>query len=181
MHGGVIAPNLLKAIGMVEIKPEPEERLKINTEEAKKYLDPAYINAYSLQHAKGIYEGQRRTNSGKRVVNLTRSSYAGQHGTPLLPVRRCGRQLANLETANSSRSEFFVLPVRLTGRRILVPFLRGKKIFGFGTETITRAVRILATASYMCAGFSTGVFCPCSVHTALIRRARYGNLAKQVL
>ena len=27
----------------------------------------------------GIYEGQRGENSGKRVLNLTRSSYAGQH------------------------------------------------------------------------------------------------------
>jgi alpha-D-xyloside xylohydrolase len=59
-------------------KPEPEERLRINTDEAKKYLDPEYINAYSLLHSKGIYEGQRRTNADKRVVNLTRSAYAGQ-------------------------------------------------------------------------------------------------------
>jgi alpha-D-xyloside xylohydrolase len=60
-------------------KPEPEERVQINTNEAKKYLDPQYINAYSLWHSKGIYEGQRRTTDRKRVVNLTRSSYAGQH------------------------------------------------------------------------------------------------------
>ncbi len=60
------------------IKPEPEERLIINTEGAKKYLDPAYINAYSLLHSKGIYEGQRNTTTTKRVVNLTRSAYAGQ-------------------------------------------------------------------------------------------------------
>lgn len=60
------------------IKPEPEERLQINTEEAKRYLDPEYINAYSLVHAQGIYEGQRAVTSAKRVVNLTRSAYAGQ-------------------------------------------------------------------------------------------------------
>jgi alpha-D-xyloside xylohydrolase len=60
-------------------KPEPEERAQINTNEAKKYLDPQYINAYSLLHSKGIYEGQRRTTDQKRVVNLTRSAYAGQH------------------------------------------------------------------------------------------------------
>ena len=59
-------------------KPEPEERLRINTEEAKKYLDPEFINAYSLVHSQGIYEGQRRTSADKRVVNLTRSAYAGQ-------------------------------------------------------------------------------------------------------
>lgn len=62
-----------------ELKPEPEERLIINTEEAKKYLDPEYINAYSLEHSKGIYEGQRSVTEKKRVINLTRSAYAGQH------------------------------------------------------------------------------------------------------
>lgn len=62
-----------------EVKPGPEERMLINTEEAKLYLDPAYINAYSLLHSKGIYEGQRSVTELKRVVNLTRSAYAGQH------------------------------------------------------------------------------------------------------
>ena len=60
------------------VKPEPEERLRMNTDEAKRYLDPAYINAYSLRHSQGIYEGQRQVTDGKRVVNLTRSAYAGQ-------------------------------------------------------------------------------------------------------
>ncbi|ANS74510.1 glycoside hydrolase [Paenibacillus yonginensis] len=61
------------------VKPEPEQRMLINSEEAKLYLDPEYINAYSLLHAKGIYEGQRSVTTRKRVVNLTRSAYAGQH------------------------------------------------------------------------------------------------------
>ncbi|WP_235549536.1 TIM-barrel domain-containing protein [Paenibacillus sp. Soil766] len=61
------------------IKLEPEQRRQINTEEAKLYLDPEFINAYSLLHSRGIYEGQRRTTESKRVVNLTRSAYAGQH------------------------------------------------------------------------------------------------------
>lgn len=59
-------------------KPEPEERLRINTEEAKRYLDPELINAYSLLHSQGIYEGQRKAGADKRVVNLTRSAYIGQ-------------------------------------------------------------------------------------------------------
>jgi len=61
------------------VKPEPHERLAIDTGEAKRYLDPGYIGAYSLLHSQGMYEGQRSTGSTKRVVNLTRSSYAGQH------------------------------------------------------------------------------------------------------
>jgi alpha-D-xyloside xylohydrolase len=78
------------------VKPEPEERLQINTGEAKIYLDPEYLSAYSLLHSKGIYEGQRSVTSDKRVVNLTRSSYAGQHryGT----ITWSGDVAANWET-----------------------------------------------------------------------------------
>ncbi len=61
------------------VKPEPEQRMLINTAESKRYLDPGVINAYSLLHSKGIYEGQRAATTGKRVVNLTRSAFAGQH------------------------------------------------------------------------------------------------------
>ncbi|MFC0470161.1 TIM-barrel domain-containing protein [Halalkalibacter kiskunsagensis] len=79
-----------------KVKPEPEERLRINTEESKKYLDPGFINAYSLLHSKGIYEGQRQTTETKRVVNLTRSTYAGQqkYGT----IAWSGDITANWET-----------------------------------------------------------------------------------
>jgi len=61
------------------VKPEVHVRLLINTEYAKQYIDPAMINLYSIFHSQGIYEGQRSTTDRKRVVNLTRSSYAGQH------------------------------------------------------------------------------------------------------
>jgi alpha-D-xyloside xylohydrolase len=61
------------------VKPEQHLRVAINTEQSKLYLDAAEINAYSLAHSQGIYEGQRGADSTKRVVNLTRSSYAGQH------------------------------------------------------------------------------------------------------
>jgi len=62
-----------------ETRPEPGARLLLNTNAAKKYLDHGQINTFSLLHSQGIYEGQRRTTSAKRVVNLTRSGYAGQH------------------------------------------------------------------------------------------------------
>lgn len=61
------------------IKPEPFERAAENIAEAQKYLDPGKINLYSLYHSMGIYKGQRGETSDKRVLNLTRSSYAGQH------------------------------------------------------------------------------------------------------
>ncbi len=60
------------------IKPEPEERMQINSGEAKQYLDPELINAYSLFHSEGMYTGQRAANGDKRVFNLTRSAYPGQ-------------------------------------------------------------------------------------------------------
>jgi alpha-D-xyloside xylohydrolase len=61
------------------VKPEPWQRLLINTEVFKKYLDPEKINAYSLLHSQGMYEGQRSVTNEKRVINLTRSAYPGQH------------------------------------------------------------------------------------------------------
>ena len=36
------------------------------------------INAFPLQHIKGVYENQRKTTSDKRVFILTRSAFAGQ-------------------------------------------------------------------------------------------------------
>ena len=43
------------------------------------FLGPSaqYFNAFPLQNAKGIYEGQRATAPGQRVFLLTRSGYAG--------------------------------------------------------------------------------------------------------
>ena len=60
-------------------KPDPYTRMQINCQESKKYLDPMYINGYSLAHSQGLYHGQRGTGSEKRVVNLTRSGSIGQH------------------------------------------------------------------------------------------------------
>ncbi len=60
------------------MKPGPEARLELNTAEAKKYLDPSMINAYSLLHSEGLWEGQKAENDGKRMLNLTRSAYPGQ-------------------------------------------------------------------------------------------------------
>ncbi len=60
------------------VKPEPEERMRINVSEAKRYLDPEMINAYSLHHSEAIHTGQRQSTDAKRVMNLTRSAYLGQ-------------------------------------------------------------------------------------------------------
>lgn len=61
------------------VKPEPWKRVVINTNESKTFLDPERINAYSMLHSQGIYEHQRGADSSRRVVNLTRSGFPGQH------------------------------------------------------------------------------------------------------
>jgi hypothetical protein len=79
--------------------------MRINTEAAKRYLDPEYINAYSLLHSQGIYEGQRATTSRKRVVNLPLRI---RRSTTLFDdhlVRRSCGELGNLAPANSSGTE----------------------------------------------------------------------------
>ncbi len=55
-----------------------EERMQLNVSEFKRYIDPALINAYSIYHSQGIYEGQRAVDANKRVLVLTRSGFPGQ-------------------------------------------------------------------------------------------------------
>ena len=45
---------------------------------ATKNMDSRKINLFALNNSQGIYEHQRRATNEKRVVNLTRSGYAGQ-------------------------------------------------------------------------------------------------------
>jgi alpha-D-xyloside xylohydrolase len=63
---------------------EPDILSNVDPEKRKQQMNPTalgsaaeYINAYPLQNAKGIYEGQRATDPNKRVFLLTRSGYAG--------------------------------------------------------------------------------------------------------
>ncbi len=60
------------------VKPQPWEQMRIDVEEFKKYLDPQFINAYSLLHSQGLYEHQRSVTPDRRMVNLTRSGFPGQ-------------------------------------------------------------------------------------------------------
>ena len=63
---------------------EPDIHSNLPVENRKQLMGPTalgsstkYFNAYALQNAKGVYEGQRATNPSKRVFILTRSAYAG--------------------------------------------------------------------------------------------------------
>jgi len=64
---------------------EPDIHSNASIEERKQLMSPTalgsstrYFNAFPLLNAEAVYEGQRRTNPGKRVFILTRSAYAGQ-------------------------------------------------------------------------------------------------------
>ena len=48
-----------------------------NIDALAKIIDPQLLNAYALEDSKGLYENWRRTVPDKRLVNLTRSGYAG--------------------------------------------------------------------------------------------------------
>jgi alpha-D-xyloside xylohydrolase len=63
---------------------EPDILSNVDPEKRKLQMTPTaigcaaeYLNAYPLQNAKGIYEGQRSTDPDKRVFLLTRSGFAG--------------------------------------------------------------------------------------------------------
>lgn len=63
---------------------EPDILSNVSPERRKQQMTPVAIgpvaenlNAYPLQNAKGIYEGQRAVDPGKRVFLLTRSGFAG--------------------------------------------------------------------------------------------------------
>lgn len=63
---------------------EPDIHSNLDVDTRKTIFSPStgsatrYFNAFPLQNAKGIYEGQRSANSKDRVFILTRSAYAGQ-------------------------------------------------------------------------------------------------------
>lgn len=63
---------------------EPDILSNVDPEKRKLQMSPTalgssaeYLNAYPLQNAKGIYEGQRSTDPDRRVFLLTRSGFAG--------------------------------------------------------------------------------------------------------
>ena len=66
---------------------EPDILSNVSPEKRKLEMTPCalgpaaeYLNAYPLENAKGIYEGQRSVDPDKRVFLLTRSGFAGsQH------------------------------------------------------------------------------------------------------
>lgn len=59
-------------------RDDHQRRWQLNDDILSETLGAERACLYSLHHAKGIYEHQRAASDKKRVVNLTRSPYAGQ-------------------------------------------------------------------------------------------------------
>lgn len=57
---------------------QPDEQKDINMAVYRQWMDSRRVNLYSLLNSRNVYEHQRRETADKRVVNLTRSGYAGQ-------------------------------------------------------------------------------------------------------
>lgn len=64
---------------------EPWERFELVGNEHEKFLGQQRANLYATAHAKGMFENQRAVTEERRVLNLTRSGYAGiqKYGTML--------------------------------------------------------------------------------------------------
>ena len=52
-----------------------------NIAKLARIIDPQFLNAYGLEDSKGIYENSRKSSPDRRVLNLTRSGYAGSQRT----------------------------------------------------------------------------------------------------
>jgi len=59
----------------------PANADEANIQALAKIIDPQFLNAYALQDSTGIFENQRNTFPNRRVLNLTRSGYAGSQRT----------------------------------------------------------------------------------------------------
>lgn len=57
---------------------EADEQKQVSMEVYRHWMDAGKVNLFPLLHSRNIYEHHRRDVPDKRVVNLTRSGYAGQ-------------------------------------------------------------------------------------------------------
>ena len=94
---------------------EPDILSNVDPEKRKQQMTPTalgsaaeYLNAYPLQNAKGIYEGQRSTDPNKRVFLLTRSGFAGsQRYAAAIWSGDIGSTWHDMKASDFSRCQFF--------------------------------------------------------------------------
>jgi alpha-D-xyloside xylohydrolase len=61
--------------------PRPANADEVNVAGLAKVIDAQYLNAYALLDSRNFYRHWRKAAPGKRMVNLTRSGYAGSQAT----------------------------------------------------------------------------------------------------
>ena len=86
-----------------ETLKEPWERYVLVGNEHKKYLGAKRANLYAKAHAQGIFENQRKADPAHRVLNLTRSAYAGSQKYGVVPWS--GDTAATWETLRTQITE----------------------------------------------------------------------------
>jgi len=59
----------------------PADPDEANIHALAKIIDPQFLNTYALEDSTGIFENQRKALPNRRVLNLTRSGYAGSQRT----------------------------------------------------------------------------------------------------
>ena len=59
------------------VAQRPPDHDAVNINALARIIDPQYLNAYGLWSAQGIFENERASRPDHRVLNLTRSGYAG--------------------------------------------------------------------------------------------------------
>ena len=63
---------------MHKVKPEPSRMYEDFVRQGSDHMPAALSNAFAFYHAQSLFEGQRGETKDRRVLNLTRSSTAGQ-------------------------------------------------------------------------------------------------------
>ena len=144
------------------LKPEPEERLRINTEEAKRYLDPEPDQRLFAASFGGHL---RRPARGQAAKAGGQPDAFGLPGPAALRdrhvVRRRERHVGDAAAPGRRRSQLLrdghaVLDDR--HRRLLRP--AQARSSGSGPATMTRGSTTWATGSSTCAGSSSRAFLP---------------------
>lgn len=138
-----------------------ERRWQLNKDVLSESLGAERSSLYSLYHSMGIYENQRLTTSQKRVVNLTRSTYAGQ--------QRYGTIVWNGDTHASWKSFRQQIPAGLNYMATGNPywtvdvgsfFTRGNNFRWFYKGEFPEGVNSEAYREYYTRMFEWGTFLP---------------------
>ena len=154
-----------------------EERWKGNLALLDGVLGAERSSLFSLYHSKGLYENQRATTDRKRVVNLTRSSYAGQ--------QRYSTITWNGDTHASWKSFAQQIPQGLNFMATGCPYWtvdigsfftrKGREWFRAGD--FDAGVDDMGYREYYVRMLQYGAFCLCSAAMARTLRVRFGGSA----